>query len=67
MKKRIQKFQENRKILILSSDMKSNKGNPRTLLVFFRDYGEDFLKIAEYIIIIKIPKEINKRNFRKFK
>jgi len=37
------------------------------LLVSFRDYGEDFLKIAEYITIIKTPKGINKRDFWKFK
>ena len=47
--------------------MESNEGNLQTLPVFFKDYGEDFLKIAEYIITIKIPKGINKRNFWKFK
>ena len=47
--------------------MESNEGNPRTSLVSFRDYGEDFLKIAEYVTTMKIPKGMDRKNFRKFK
>ena len=47
--------------------MESNKGNLQTSLVSFKDYGEDFLKIAEYVIIMKTPKGIDKKDFRKFK
>ena len=47
--------------------MESNKENLQILLIFFRDYSEDFLKIAEYVIIMKIPKGIDRKNFRKFK
>jgi len=67
MKKRIQKLQKDEKISISSSDTKNNKENPRTSLVSFKDYGEDFLKIAKYVIIMKTPKGIDRRNFRKFK
>ena len=67
MKKQIQKLQKDEEISTLSLNIESIKENPRTLLIFFRDYGENFLKIAKYIIIMKIPKGINKRNFWKFK
>ncbi len=67
MKKQVQRFQEDRKISILSLDIESNKGNPWTSLVSFKDYSEDFLRIAEYIITIKISKAMDRRDFRKFK
>ena len=67
MKKQIQKLQENREISISSSDTESNKGNLRISLVSFKDYSKDFLRIVKYVIIMKIPKEIDKRDFWKFK
>jgi len=67
MKERVQKLQENKEISVSSSDIKSNEKNPRTSPISSRDYSENFLKIAEYVITIKTPKEINKRDFRKFK
>ena len=67
MKKRVQKFREDREISILSLDTESNKGNPRTLLISFKDYSKDFLRIAKYVIIMKTSKAINKKNFWKFK
>ena len=67
MKKRVQRLREDGEISVSSSDTESNEGNPRTSLVSFRDYGEDFLRIAEYVIIMKTSKVIDKKNFRKFK
>ena len=67
MKKQIQRLREDGEISVSSSDTESNEGNLRTSLIFFRDYGEDFLRIAEYITTIKISKAIDKRDFRKFK
>ena len=47
--------------------MESNKGNLRTLLISFKDYNENFLKIAKYVITMKTPKAMDKRDFWKFK
>lgn len=67
MKERVQRLWKDKEISISSSDTESNKENPRTSPVSFKDYGEDFLKIAEYVITIKTPKRMDKRDFRKFK
>ena len=67
MKERVQRLQKNKEILISSSDTESNKENPRTLPIFFKDYSKNFLRIAEYVITIKTLKGMNKKDFRKFK
>ncbi|MAD87544.1 MAG: hypothetical protein CL912_31690 [Deltaproteobacteria bacterium] len=67
MKKQVQRLQEDGKILISSLDMESNEGNSRISLIFFKDYSEDFLRIAKYVITMKTSKGINKKDFRKFK
>ena len=67
MKERVQRLREDGKISVSSSDTESNKGNPQTSPVSFRDYGEDFLRIAEYVITMKTPKAMDRRDFRKFK
>ena len=67
MKERIQRLRKDKEISISNSDTESNERNPQTSPVSFRDYGKNFLKIAEYITTIKTPKGINKKDFRKFK
>ena len=67
MKERVQRLREDGEISVSSSDTESNEGNPRTSPVSSRDYGEDFLKIAEYVTTMKTPKAMDRRDFRKFK
>lgn len=67
MKERIRKLWEDGEISALNLDIESIKENPQTSPVSFKDYSKDFLKIAEYVTMMKIPKGINKKNFRKFK
>ena len=67
MKERVRKLREDGEISASSLDTESIEENPRTSPVSSKDYGEDFLRIAKYVTIMKISKEINKRNFWKFK